>query len=158
MYTLGLVFTHSHLDRMCMCVCVCESLPGEQFDVVVRRIVARTARVRMSTKSVRGKSVQIHRPASMSQTTLASRTRSFRACVCVCLCLFHSPRRDAGPQEHHNLRVLPRAVRRRHVHDKDPPPDAVLFFQFNRAVRPDFVHGAARLHVAAGLRREADTG
>lgn len=67
-------------------------------------------------------------------------------------------RRNAGRQEHDHVRVLPRTVRGRNVHDTDPPEDAVLFFQFNCAVCLNFIDGAARLHVAARLGREVDTG
>lgn len=65
--------------------------------------------------------------------------------------------RRARQAERDLLQLLPRAVHRHHVRDPDPPEDAVLLLQPDRAVRADRVDGPARLHTATGLRRKAVT-
>lgn len=62
--------------------------------------------------------------------------------------------RDAGQEEHNHVLVLPRAVRGHNVYDTDSAADAVLFFQFNRPLRADIIHGAPGLYTATRLRRK----
>ncbi|XP_058796572.1 uncharacterized protein LOC131667266 isoform X6 [Phymastichus coffea] len=63
--------------------------------------------------------------------------------------------RHARQEEHDSVPVLPRALRRRDLHHPDTQAHALLLLQPDRAVRAHLQHGAARLHPATGLRREA---
>lgn len=65
--------------------------------------------------------------------------------------------RDARQKEHDNIRVLPRALRGRHLHHHDQETDAVLLLQPDRAVRADLLHGPAWVHSTSRLGRETHT-
>lgn len=65
--------------------------------------------------------------------------------------------RNAGQEEHNNIRVLSGAVRRRDLHDHDPKADAILLLQPDRALCADLLDGTTGLHVAPGLGGEVDT-
>lgn len=67
------------------------------------------------------------------------------------------PHRHARKEKHHRLPVLSGAVRRRHVHNSNPAADALLLLQSDSSLRAHLLNGAAGLHAAAGLWREADT-
>lgn len=81
----------------------------------------------------------INRP-SICLLLLRNRNGTFFSVTCIC--------RDAGQEEHDHVLVLSRAVRGHHVYDTDSTEDAVLLFQFNRALCTDIVDGAARIHTA----------
>lgn len=65
-----------------------------------------------------------------------------------------------GPrQEEWNLlQLLSGAVHRHYICGDNKEADAILFLQFDRAVRLDRQHGSVGLHTAAGLGREALVG
>lgn len=58
--------------------------------------------------------------------------------------------RYARNQEHNKLCVLSRTIRRYHIHNSNTTSNVILFFQFNRTVRFNFIDGPARLHITTG--------
>ena len=54
--------------------------------------------------------------------------------------------------------MLSGAVPGHHLHHQDPPEDALLLLQPDRALSADRLHGGAGLHAAPGLRGEALVG
>ena len=62
--------------------------------------------------------------------------------------------RHACAAEREEIRLLSGAVRRHHVHRAHSPTHALLRLQPHHPVRHHLLHGAARLHAAARIRRE----
>ena len=62
--------------------------------------------------------------------------------------------RHAGDAERAPVRLLPGALRRRHVHRAHSSSHALLRLQPHHPVRPYLQHGATYLHSPAGVRRE----
>lgn len=56
---------------------------------------------------------------------------------------------DARQEEHHRLRLLPGAVCGCHIHDTDPTTNVVLFFQFDRTLRPDIIDGFTGIYTTS---------
>lgn len=50
--------------------------------------------------------------------------------------------------------MLSWAVRGRYIYDSDTTTNAILLFQFDCAVRANFIDGTARFYIAAGLWRK----
>ena len=73
----------------------------------------------------------------------------FQRNSCNCCC------RRTSNQKQGDIRVLPRSLPRRDVHDQDPEANPLLFLQPDRPLRPHRLHGCARLHLAARLGGEA---
>lgn len=55
----------------------------------------------------------------------------------------------ARQEEHHRLCLLPGTVCGCHIHDTDPTTNFVLFFQFNRTLRPDIIDGFTRIYTTS---------
>ena len=80
---------------------------------------------------------------------LLSEKTLFKRNSCNCCC------RRTSNQKQGDVRVLPRSLPRRDVHDQDPEANPLLFLQPDRPLRPHRLHGCARLHLAARLGGEA---
>lgn len=71
--------------------------------------------------------------------------------------LRRSIRRYTGHKKYDKLCVLSGAVRGHYVYDSDTTTNVILFFQFDCAVRADFVDGIAWIYTAAWFRRKTNT-
>ena len=76
----------------------------------------------------------------------------FQAWSCM---LANLHRRSAGQEEQRDVRLLPGALRRHHLHHSHSAAHALLLLQPHRSLRAHLLHGVAGVHPAPRLRGEA---